>query len=271
MERELDIQILTAGAGTRLRSVTHGYLHKSLIPLTESGLTALDIITREIKNSDLGKIVYGLSEAKGKHGKQIYTFLRESGYSLECFVESRDTQIGSAGAINFFLKFESSKKPVLVLCGDMIYKWDTMKEFAEFHQEGTISWFTSSVENPIMQRYFGLVVNQENAVIGDIKLNWAESTSGLNVLMKGGAIIADRQLFSSLFQKYTGLTDKTDVDLFWDFLPFIETVNKNNINQGHPSILNAFDSRGIILDIGTPELLNYTKEYLNANRHNRPK
>jgi len=269
MQKEIDVQILLAGKGTRLSSVTNGELHKALIPITQSGLSTLDIITQEVLNLGLERIVYSLSQDPEKHGKQIYSFLREKKYPLEYIIERNGMQIGSAGAIELFNKYGNSNKPILVLCCDMVYDWEKMRNFIEFHKPGTISWFTSSIETPLMQKYFGLVSTTSNAVVGDIKLNWNSSTQDKKLLMKGGAIIVNRQLFKTMFQNYTDLTGKTDIDLFWDLLPHIETVNRKNIQEGRTSILNAYDSKGIILDTGTPELLSYTREYLkNVNRYN---
>lgn len=269
MEREIDIQILLAGKGTRLLRVTKGESHKSLVSLTDSGLTALDIITTEIMNLNLGRVVYSLSQSEEKHGKQIYSFLRKSKYPVECILEREGMQIGSAGAVELFNKYGSSKKPILVLCGDMVYEWSEMKKFVDFHKPRTISWFTSSIKTPFMQKYFGLVSNKRNEILGDIKLNWNSSTKNKKILMKGGAIMVDRELFKTMFQNYVDFTGKTDIDLFWDLLPYIEMVNRKNVHYKLPSILNAYDSRGIILDTGTPELLSYTKEYLkNVGRYN---
>lgn len=262
--KEVEAQILLAGRGVKLNSVTNGLMDKCLVPV-QNNVNTLDVIMRTFREIGVNTVISHLSAAPDKHAVDTYSYLLKKGYSIEVLIEPPNIQIGSGGAIERFARLHDCQKPILAIVGDMHYDWSKFGNFIDFHKAGTISWFTSSLKMPIMEKYFGLVATKDGSVVGDTKINWGGTTDGYKVLTKGGVIIADRNMYLELFDRYTQLTGAKDVDLYWDLLPFIEEINLKRIVDNESSLLNAYDSEGVILDIGTPELLEFTRKYLNEN------
>lgn len=116
-----------------------------------------------------------------------------------------------------------------------------------------------------MGNYNGMLVNDQNAVVGDEKLIWwnSRNESGrLRRVAKGGAVIFDPGLYIKFYKLYVRLCSQASPDFFTGVFPMTQELNRRIISRGGKSIMNAYDSEGVILDMGTPELLEFTKSYL---------
>lgn len=164
--------------------------------------------------------------------------------------------------------------PLLVLCSDMLLPWNALLNATIEHKKGTFTWITSSKYMPAMEKYYGLKVRPDGAVIYDTYLTPEGrilDDGNLKTVSKGGSIIVDPELFIKsmnkieLTNKLNGYPEK-QVDIFWDVIPLIEKQNQLRILNGEKSILNAVIGDEPVMDIGTPETLDLVRKYLNNQK-----
>lgn len=262
--REIDCHILMAGRGERLQSVTGGIYDKSLVEISPK-MTSLDYVYKAIEEIGINSIVFQFGASQDKHGIDNYKFLLKRGYSLQVLMEPENMQIGSGGAVELYQRLRNNRCPTLVTVPDMHYEWSTIKGFVDSHKSGSFSWYVSRNRIPEMDRYFGLMIDGKNNVVGDIGFD--NQIKGTELVTKGGMVIVEKELFGKLWCEFQKESSLVDVDFFWHFLPWLERKNKDLVENGGTSILNAYIVDTPIMDIGTPQDLDYVKNYY-ANRRN---
>lgn len=256
--KELDCHILMAGRGVRLHSVTNGMYDKALVEISPD-MTSLDYVYKAISESGVNNIIFQFGEAPDKHGIDNYNFLLTRGYSRQVLMEPKEMQIGSGGAVELYQRIKNNDNPTLVTVPDMHYDWSTLKGYIESHKQNSFTWYVSNMRIPQMDRYFGLMIDSNNRVLGDIGFD--KQIEGSTLVTKGGMVIVEKELFRKLWSEFQEETSLVDVDFFWHFLPWVERKNRELVELGEESILNAYIVNTLIMDIGTPQDLDYVKRY----------
>lgn len=265
--KDVIVQILAGGKGLSLQKVINGIMPKSLVEVS-SGKTILDLVLENLRSKGFSRFVYSLGLEDGCFGKEIYKYLQKEKLGLECVFEKNN--LGNARSVKRLSELTECKYPILVVCSDMLLPWDVMSNAVKFHKKNTITWITSSLSILGMERYHGLKVREDGAVIYDVNLTPEGKyldDGKLYTVTKGGSIIIDPVLFLEIMEKME-TTDKfvqdksAQMDIFWDVIPFIERHNQQRIANGDKSILYAVIGKDPVMDIGSPERLNLVRKYL---------
>lgn len=260
----IPVQVLVGGKGVHLLEVTKGKIPKSLVNVI-GDQTILDLVMNKTKKQGFKRFIYSLGLSKGCFGIDIYKHLLNRGLGVECTFEYYGN--GNAKSIQNLIELTDYKYPIFVLCPDMLLPWDAMKLAVSMHKHGTFTWVTSSAIHLEMDRYNGLKVREDGAVIYDSKVTSDGSyldTGGLKTVTKAGAIIVDPNLLVNTISSIES-TRKTvgEIDIFWDVIPFLERINWQRLDKGESSLINAVIGTDPVMDIGTPDRLKMVKKYLN--------
>lgn len=263
IESEVMVQILAGGKGLSLLNETKGQIPKSLIKVVENQ-AIIDIVINKIQENGFKRIVYSLSLSDGCFGIEIYKHLSNKGYEIECTFEHYGK--GNAKAVQKLAEHTNCNYPIFVFCSDMILPWNFIKNTVSMHKNGTFTWLTSSFYSKSTDKYNGLKVRNDGAVVYDTKLTPEGKfldDGTLKTVTKGGAILIDPKLFINTLNQLENLkSSDNQVDIFWDVIPFLEKLNWKNLSNGIPSLINAVIGNEPIMDIGTPETLSDVRKYL---------
>lgn len=263
VESEIVVQILAGGKGINLLDVTQGKIPKSLVKVTENE-TILDLVINKTLQSGFSRVVYSLSLSDGCFGVDIYKHLIDKRYGTECIFEYYGA--GNAKSVQKLAELTDCKYPILVLCSDMLLPWNAMKNIIATHKHGTFTWLTSSIQNKSSEKYYGLKVRDDGAVIYDEKLTPEGKfldSGKLKTVTKAGAILVDPELFTATMRQIEqSSSTNNQIDIFWDVIPFLERINFKRLSQNEPSIINAVIGNEPIMDIGTPRTLSDVRKYL---------
>lgn len=260
----IPVQVLAGGKGIHLLDVTKGEIPKSLVNINRDQ-TILDLVVNEIKKQGFKRFIYSLGLSDGCFGIDIYKHLLDEGLGIECTFENYGN--GNAKSIQRLIELTDYKYPIFVICSDMLLPWDAMKLAVSIHKQGTFTWVTSSAVHPEMDRYSGLKIREDGAVIYDSKVTPDGSyldAGNLKTVTKAGAIIVDPNLLVSMISNIES-NRKTagEIDIFWDVIPFLERTNWQRLEKGESSLINAIVGTEPVIDIGTPDRLKLIKQYLN--------
>lgn len=266
-EDDVLVQILAGGKGIGLLSETKGQIPKSLVKVS-GDKTILDVVIEKTKEQGFGRIIYSLGLSDGCFGADIYKHILEKKHGVECVFEYYGG--GNARTIQKLAKLTDCKYPLLVLCSDMLLPWDAMRKAVLDHKPGTMTWVTSSVKRKEMERYFGLKVRRDGAVVYDTKLtpegNFLDD-GNLRTVTKGGAIVIDPKLLIKTMDQLTKTKNMNkQIDIYWDVIPFLEKLNWERLKDGKSSLLYAVIGDDPIMDMGTPERLSSVRKYLDHEK-----
>lgn len=262
-ESDIMVQILAGGMGANLLPETRGRIPKSLVKVTDDQ-TILDIVVNKTKETGLNRIVYALSLSKGCFGIEIYKHLLQNNQSIECTFEYYGG--GNAKSVQKLAEYTNFKYPIFLLCSDMLLPWDAIKMAVSSHKENTFTWVTSSNYLTEMERYHGLKIRKDGAVIYDTKVTPEGKfldDGNLNAVTKAGAIIIDPHLLIDTVNELEKISNSNQqLDIFWDIMPFLERNNWKRLINNKPSLINAVVAEEPVIDMGSPERLLTVREYL---------
>ncbi len=134
--------VLAAGEGTRMKSNTPKVLHKVL------GITMLGNVIRELKKSDIEKIIVIVGHGKDQVIKEIETLGEDVIYKEQPIGE--DAPYGTGFAVMAAIDEISEDDEVLIVCGDTpLLKGETLKSFMEYNRKNNFlaSVMTADIED----------------------------------------------------------------------------------------------------------------------------
>lgn len=248
--------VLVGGKGTRLDTITQGRIPKGFVEINE------DKTVRGVDH--LGDILArnGITDAifSTRNYSEFYEeFVRGTAHTV--FYQPQET--GTSGALEEIFERYGYEHQYLVMSGDVYCHYCNIAKLLQRHVPGTISWGVTPLVYPLMEPYYGLVVDSEShAVIGDIKLPWWQHGSliGTKLYVKGAVNIIDPVVYRNAVRVYREIVYKENpLDLYWDILPCFEEHNRKRIIAGKPSLLQAVEMDYPFIDYGTPERLELTR------------
>ncbi len=252
----LKVIVLVGGKGTRLESVTQGKIPKGFIEINEDksvrGIDHLeDILARNgIQDAILSTRYYSEPYEEFVKGK-----------SHTVFYQSQET--GTSGAIEEIFERFGYEHQYLVMSGDVYCHYLNIAKLLRNHVPGTISWGVTPLDYPLMEPYYGLVVDDSSkAITGDIKLPWWNDgdLTGKTLYVKGAINVIDPTVYREAVQIFRSQVYKEyPLDLYWDILPALEEHNRQLTEEGKPSLLQAVVFDHPFIDYGTPERLELTR------------
>jgi NDP-sugar pyrophosphorylase family protein len=225
MPKDLDIVILAGGLGTRLSSIPRG-VPKILAPI--GNRTFLDHLLGWISRQGATRVVLCLGHLAGA----VQEHLAANGtYGLEIAVSVEPQPLGTGGALALAFRLLKSD-PVMVMNGDTFVDVSIM-ELLRVHRESAAkasivcAWVEQS------GRYGKVEVDSNGYVLGFVEKDRLAVPSWINA----GIYLFDR--------------------LFLDRIEWCRCISleRDLLNALPPGVIHAIKSRGLFLDIGTPEAL----------------
>jgi NDP-sugar pyrophosphorylase family protein len=223
--KTLDIPavLLVGGKGTRLQSVVSS-VPKPMAAIGEQSF--LELLVRQLRSQGIHRLVM----CSGYLADQIESKLGD-GSSWDVSIEySRELQpMGTAGAVKLAKGHLDEAEDFLVMNGDSFLEMD-FAQLVQFHREcnGLASMAVVPVENT--GRYGMVRVDSGNRVIG-----FTEKTGSAGPgLINAGVYVFNRAIFEHIPDGPASLEKE---------------VFPNIVDRG----MNAFEQRGMFIDIGTPE------------------
>lgn len=248
--------VLVGGKGSRLDSVTLGKIPKGFVEInkdkTVRGIDHLDDI---LARNGIQNAIFSTRN----YSEPYETFVRGKSYIV--FYQSKET--GTSGAIEEIFKEHGYDHQYLVISGDVYCHYLNIAKMLQNHIPGTISWGVTNLDYPLMEPYYGLVVEKNShAIIGDIKLPWWQEGdfAGTNLYVKSAVNIIDPIVYRDAVQIFRKKIYKEyPLDLYWDILPCFEDYNRKRMTVGESSLLQAIKMDYPFIDYGTPERLELTR------------
>lgn len=252
------IVILAAGFGTRLRAVSGG-LPKGLVAVRPSdNARGLDLMQECFDSIPYDEIIlYRRDDERDAFRSVIDRY----GYAECAAAESTEK-----GIMKVMEKFGHEYR--YIVCAQDIHC--EPQDFARFVRESSlrhaIHWGVFRDE-PSMSDYDGLIVDSATkAVIGDA----AEESPREATYIKGALHSVPPDIYREYVSDRLVGRDSNDGDFYWDALPFIRRSNRQRVEGGLPSVLNAVPFHRPIFDYGTPERLRLLRQRLSPSSHVGP-
>lgn len=225
MDQRLDITavLLVGGKGTRLRSVVTS-TPKPLAAV--GGQSFLELLVRQLRSQGVRRVVM----CSGYLAEQIEsTFGDGRAWGVEIQYSREDQPLGTGGAVKHAGRFLQAEPDFLVMNGDSFLEMG-VREFVRSHRarKGFASMAVVPVENAAR---YGTVKVDSNGTVG----GFAEKTG----LESPGLINAGVYVFS---RAVLGCIPEGPCSLERDVFPQI-------LGRG----IQAWEQRGMFIDIGTPE------------------
>lgn len=228
--KNIDIFILCGGKGQRLKSVVADK-PKPLAAI--NGSPFLNYLLNNLIQNNAKRIILGT----GYMSEKIETYYKKKKTSLEIEVSKENTPLGTGGAIKNAETLIHSD-PFMVLNGDSYCEVDYQK-FLDFHLQNNsiVSLVLTKISKSIQD--YGTVDIDSSEKIIDFK----EKDSSI----KEGLINAGIYLFNK--QVLNEIPGNKKYSLEYDLFPKIQDCY-------------GYISKGLFIDIGTPERLAYAEKIL---------
>lgn len=248
--------VLVGGKGSRLDSVTHGKIPKGFVEINrDKTVRGVDHLNDILSRNGIQNAIFSTHN----YSDPYETFVRSKSHTV--FYQSQDT--GTSGAIEEIFERYGYEHQYLVMSGDVYCHYLNITKLLQNHVPGTISWGVTSLDYPLMEPYYGLVVEKDShAIIGDIKLPWwqQDDLTGTDLYVKSAVNIIDPVVYREAVRIFRDKIYKEyPLDLYWDILPCFEEHNRKRVTAGQSSLLQAVKMDHPFIDYGTPERLELTR------------
>jgi NDP-sugar pyrophosphorylase family protein len=251
----IKVLLLVGGKGTRLSSVS-GDISKGLITIDQDGkISGTEHSSMILKNLELNDVVLLVRHKSD----QYIEFAEKHGYAIL----HQNEESGTGGALEEAITEFGADKQYLVMATDTYLYATDVARLLSAHLIGNVTWGVS-IRNPDldMDSYYGLVLDSQNNVIGDVKQHWWHnySVDQMQLVTKGAVQIVDPMLYLhsvKVFKRLAG--NPSAIDLYWDIMPLMEEQNRRRINKGQNSVVKGVIFDHDIIDYGTPERLAITR------------
>ena len=250
--------LLAGGLGSRLAPVSNG-LPKGLVTIDSEGeVHGFEHARRLFKRLSIKDV------AITTHPDIEYfnELAKNSSYTV-----LHHPREGNAKAVEMAFNDLGMDRQYLVLSIDTYVSAKDIAKLIKAHRPGTITWGVAP-ERPgmLMESYGGLIVDNKMRVLGDTTQPfWGKVVpAGCQLRVKGAVQIIDPKLYLKSLADYRSSNENVPLlDLYWQIMPYIERVNRDRILSGKSSIMNAVLFDDDLLDYGTPERLELTRQRYN--------
>lgn len=254
---DINTLLMVGGGGTRLEAITDGKLSKGRVPINHEGtVSGVDYISDLLRQLDIHNVYLCV-----RHFADQYTGLaQEKSYGI--IYQKGET--GTSGGLEDAIEEYGLDKQYLLIATDTFFSKRDLVKLLREHKPGTISWGVSRHQFDAMSSYGGLIVDDEtNAILGDTTLPWWENgdLTGISSYVKVAVNVIDPKVYTRALKQFKRLCKKPyPLDIHWDVIPMLEEQNRRRLLRGQNSILQAIIFDDPVVDFGTPERLQLTRE-----------
>ncbi len=214
--------VLAGGLGTRLKSITHDKIPKSMVSV--QGHPFLYWILRYLRQEGIKKIVLAISH----HGEIISNHFGDSFHGIPLIYSVEATPLGTGGAIRQALQLCHASQN-FIINGDTYFpvSLNKMKDFHLLHRYD----MTLAVKHfKSFDRYGAIQISKNHEIKAFYEKKWVDSG-----YINGGIYLTNKKIFNAFQLGHAFSIEK-------------EIFEKNN---GHV-ILGGYKSRAKFIDIGIP-------------------
>lgn len=225
MPKDLDVVVLAGGLGTRVSSVLKG-VPKILAPI--GAKTFLDHLLEWIAGQGVKHVVLCLGHLAGAVQEHL---LAKGTYGLEIKITVEPTLLGTGGALALAHPLLKSD-PVMVMNGDTFVDVNLM-ELLQVHHDSDSSVLIVCAWVEQAGRYGRVEFDADGHALRFVEKDVLAGPSWISA----GVYLFDRLFFDRIEWSRFG------------------SLERDLLNVLPPGVIHAFKSRGLFLDIGTPEAL----------------
>lgn len=228
---QIETLILAGGLGMGLREMTGGSQPKCFVELSP-GYRAIDYVLEQLNR--IGMTATWSAD-------NYY-------YQYDEIIKTTDHRMlwQKPGGIS-----ETIMQPggtVLAIAPDCIFPFKDIPDMIATHRPGTVTWAVTKHECPGMERYRGMDVLENGAIIGRTNKS----------ITRAPVTIADTNLLVSYTRKAPPRGEGEN--FYYDVLVRLERENLERMKRGQSSILNAYFLSGPVVDFGSAVNLAYLKD-----------
>lgn len=256
----LKVLVMAGGRGRRVESITQGLIPKDFLTVDRNQkIRGIDYVHSILRNLKLNDVTYSANFYYDLYRKT----LRNTPYKLH-FQQEGDNHGSDLYKIILEHGVDSQ---LLVLPTDMYFDPLDLKKLIQVHRPGSLTWAVTSYQYEDMEPYRTLMVNATTySVQGDTKSPWwRDNGISCEPYVGGGIVMIDPKVYLKGYEAYTRLNKKhKGIDMYREILYLVAEQNRRRITKGDESIFYACIFDKPMIDYGTPERLELTREVFSS-------